>query len=98
MNYDERKKYYKAFIDKWGYDTQAMMCIEEMSELTKALCKYDRFGKENSPKEVKENVLEEVADVCNMMDQLIYVFGKDEIEKIRDEKLKRCVERNEIEI
>lgn len=82
---------YKKFLDKWGYDAQALMCIEEMSELTKALCKYDRYGKENAPKEVKDNVLEEIADVLNCVDQMKMVFGEEEIEKIRDEKIKRTL-------
>ena len=37
------KNSYKKFLDGWGYDAQSLMCIEEMSELTKALCKYKRF-------------------------------------------------------
>ena len=79
----------KKFMECWGYDAQARMAIEEMSELTKALCKYERFGKENAPKEIKDNLLEEVADVHNMIAQLEMYFGKEEIEKIRLEKIER---------
>ena len=76
-------------MECWGYDAQARMAIEEMSELTKALCKYERFGKENAPQEIKDNILEELADVHNMIAQLEMYFGKKEIEKIRLQKIER---------
>ena len=79
----------KNFMECWGYDAQARMAIEEMSELTKALCKYERFGKENAPQEIKDNILEELADVHNMIAQLEMYFGKEEIEKIRLQKIER---------
>lgn len=79
----------KKFMECWGYDAQARMAIEEMSELTKALCKYERFGKENAPQEIKDNILEELADVHNMIAQLEMYFGKEEIEKIRLQKIGR---------
>ena len=79
----------KKFMECWGYDAQARMAIEEMSELTKALCKYERFGKENAPQEIKDNILEELADVHNMIAQLEMYFGKEEIEKIRLQKIER---------
>ena len=82
----------KKFMECWGYDAQARMAIEEMSELTKALCKYERFGKENAPQEIKDNILEELADVHNMIAQLEMYFGKEEIEKIRLQKIE-CTEK-----
>lgn len=87
----DRIKSYKIFLDKWGYDAQALMCIEEMSELTKALCKYNRYGKEKAPLEIKENVLEEIADVLNCVEQMKIIFGEEEVEKIRDEKIYRTL-------
>ena len=79
----------KKFMECWGYDAQARMAIEEMSELTKALCKYERFGKENAPQAITDNTLEEPADVHNMIAQLEMYFGKEEIEKIRLQKIER---------
>lgn len=84
-------QFYKRFLDEWGYDAQSNVCIEEMSELTKALCKYARFGKENAPQEVKENVVEEIADVLNMVEQMQYYFGKEEVTKIRQQKMARTL-------
>ncbi len=86
MKFEEE---YQIFLDQWGFNAQAMMCIEEMSELTKALCKYMRFGNENSPEEVKENIKEEIADVLNTVEQMQLIFGEKEIEKIRQEKIER---------
>ena len=86
MKFEEE---YQIFLDQWGFDAQAMMCIEEMSELTKALCKYMRFNKENAPNEVKENIKEEIADVLNTVEQMQLIFGEKEIEKIRQEKIER---------
>ena len=86
---EKYREHYKSFLDAWGYDAQALMVIEEMSELTKALCKYMRFNKENAPDEVKENIKEEIADVLNTVEQMQLIFGEKEIEKIRQEKIER---------
>lgn len=88
MNYEE---YYKTFLDAWGYEAQSTMCIEEMGELIKALCKYKRHGYEESTKEIKDNILEEIADVLNVVEQMSFYFGKDKIKEIREQKLKRAL-------
>ena len=36
---EENREFYQRCIDVWGEDAQIKMCIEEMSELTKELCK-----------------------------------------------------------
>lgn len=36
----EKKELYKKAIDLWGVDLHALMVIEEMAELTKALTKW----------------------------------------------------------
>ena len=83
------KEEYKLLIDKYGFDSQALLCIEEMSELTKALCKYKRYGDEH----YIENIKEELADVFNCVEQLSYHFGYDDIEKIRCEKMDRAMKK-----
>lgn len=55
---------YKTAIDKYGANQQMMICIEEMAELTKELCKNMR-GRKN-----KENIAEEIADVQIMLEQM----------------------------
>lgn len=90
----DRKDCYQKILDKWGSETQSDMCIEEMAELTKALCKLKRVNISGYDKQpILENIKEEIADVLNMAEQLELVFGHDEIEKIRDEKLLRTMKR-----
>ena len=87
---------YKLFIDKWGLDSQINICIEEMSELTKELCKYNRyFNDKEKLKEIIENIKSEIADVVNTAEQLQYYFGAEEIEKIRQEKINRAIKKLE---
>lgn len=97
------KKYltnYKNFVDSWGEEAQIRMCIEEMSELTKELCKYLRF-KDNTKtiedqeklKKVISNIIEETADVLNMAEQMQFIFGEDQVNSQRDIKINRCAQR-----
>jgi len=91
---EDYTKYYEKFIESWGHESQIVVAIEEMSELTKELCKYKRnelLNKDNS--ETIKNIKEEIADVLNMVEQLENMFGEEEIEKIRKEKFKRALER-----
>ena len=87
-------KDYQFFIEKWGIESQMLMAVEEMSELTKELCKFNRYkaDKEKS-KEILDNIKEEIADVLNMAEQLEYYFGEEEIEKIRKQKIERTLKR-----
>ena len=91
MTIEEKEQYYKFFVDTWGEDAQLKMCIEEMAELTQAICKYMRFKEKGCPPEVMYNLHEEIADVANMIGQMEYIFDKQKIEEIQIEKLNRCV-------
>lgn len=70
-------------------DKQINVCIEEMSELTQALCKYKR-GKLD-----KDNLIEELADVHIMLMQMLLLFeiDSDEFLEIVDKKINRTKER-----
>ena len=84
---------YKMFLN-WGLDSQVRICIEEMSELTKELCKYSRYSNDKEKqKEIIENIKSEIADVLNTTEQLEYYFGTEEIEKIRQEKIERGIKK-----
>ena len=92
------KEAYEIFLKKWGQEAQERMAIEEMSELTKELCKKIRFNRdkfENVPNEkIEDNIghiKEEIADVLNMAEQLQIFYGMEEIEKIRSEKIQRTL-------
>lgn len=95
---DDFREGYQKFLDAWGQEAQERMAIEEMSELTKELCKKirlmrDDFAENNNEKLQRtiEHVKEEIADVLNMAEQLEIYFGEEEIEKIREEKMKRTL-------
>ena len=82
-------------IATYGISAQVDMAIEEMSELTKALCKERRTqlvpGKHA---EAHANVIEEIADVAIMLKQLLIMFDKDgEIQKEVDYKIDRLEQR-----
>lgn len=81
---------YKKALDHFGAKNQIDMCIEEMSELTKALCKVKRYG---FWPQYNKNVYEEIADVQIMINQMAELFDKGEIRKQMDLKLERLEER-----
>jgi len=85
----EYTPYYKQFLDAWGYDAQALIAVEEMSELTKELCKKHRKRAEYK----EEDLVEEIADVLNMVEQLEYFFGEEKVEKVREQKMQRTLKR-----
>lgn len=89
-----RTELLKRAIKTYGVDAQCLMAIEEMSELTKAICKEHRArGKENYG-DTLMNIAEEIADVRIMLEQLCIIYGID-TEVLEKEKLKRLYERLE---
>lgn len=77
-------------INLFGVDNQLNVAIEEMSELTKEICKTKRgFHNENE-------VADEMADVYIMLEQLKIIFGNDIVVKERiDYKVSRLNSRIE---
>ena len=76
-------------IDTYGYDAQLKMAIEEMSELTKAICKLWRADTEAEYERAIEAAIEETADVQIMLYQLHAMIGADEFNAKMEEKLER---------
>ena len=87
------KEYYKYFIDKFGIESQVLMAIEEMSELSNVLTKYLRFGEGSLDQKYKDNIIEELADVKNMIGQLSYYFGDNAVAETQKKKLERTIQR-----
>ena len=85
-------EFYDECIYVWGEDAQIKMCIEEMSELTKELCKNWRKSTKDTPEQI-EHICEEIADVQNMIDQMQLIFGAERVEEIRKEKIARTQKR-----
>lgn len=88
-DYEKRKEMYDRGLEKWGYIAQFDQTIEEMSELTKAICKYKRQlnGEYSDRPDIKENLIEELADVYMCIEFLTILLGKDDYDKMLDEKL-----------
>lgn len=91
MNHKEIIDTYKQAIDTYGVRAQKLMAIEEMSELTKEICK-DFRGKLD-----REHLIEEMADVLIMLDQmlLLYKISGEEVGLMRIKKVERLKERLE---
>lgn len=83
----EKVVIYAKAIAYWGNDLQMLMCIEEMSELTKEIVKCIR------KKSDFEKIAEEIADVEVMLEQLKFMFNnKSEVEKYIQQKLEKVRE------
>lgn len=84
MTYPEQKQIYEAALERFGIETQIIVCIEELSELTKELTKVLR-GKGND-----EHLAEEIADARITIDQMIEAFDLGaEVLEMEEKKLKR---------
>lgn len=91
MNHKEIIDTYKQAIETYGERAQKLMAIEEMSELTKEICK-DFRGKLN-----REHLIEEIVDVIITIDQLMmmYKISGEEVGLMRIKKVERLKERLE---
>ena len=77
-------------LEAFGAQAQVVIAIEEMSELTKELCKNGR-GQENAT-----HIAEEIADVQIMLRQMVMLFDcAGQVETFRRYKLERLAERIE---
>lgn len=81
-------------IETYGVQAQCDVAVEEMAELTKAIMKIrrvaDDYGKTQA---ARENLLEEIADVDIMIDQLKIMCGPKQVEEYRKKKLERLERR-----
>lgn len=91
MTTEERRALLDRAITAYGAPAQMDMAVEEMAELTKALCKVKRVSCAAEAKAVLENVVEKMADVQIMLDQLRIIFGRStaEAEECKLERLKK---------
>ncbi len=93
MNLTERRKVYRKAADKYGLDKQVVVAIEEMAELQKELCKCLR-GEANV-----EYIIEEIADVEIMLEQLIMFYNcRGSVDYEKQYKIERLVERLGMEV
>lgn len=101
---DEQKKKAKIIHDYYGDNVQRRQLVEECSELIQALCKYERAienrGGANIVK-VEKNILEELADVIIMVEQVskaMFGSGGELLNNMIDYKLNRQLSRIKISV
>lgn len=90
----EQEAILKRALDHYGIDNQLTKTVEELSELTKEICKLKIAGKDFNGADLiraRQNLLEEKADVYIMLMQLDLHFG-DSLAYI-DAKIARLKER-----
>jgi len=79
-----KNQVYDKALKLWGKELQVIMGIEEMAELTKEL------SKEMRGKGRRNKLIEEIADVFIMLEQLIRMFDcNDEFQIKKHQKFKR---------
>lgn len=84
----DKQNLYAQLLVKYS-DTQIIVAIEELSELQKEFCKFLR-NKGN-----KNNLIEEIADVEIMLEQMKMYFNINEkdVDQIKQQKIERTKER-----
>lgn len=79
------------FKQAYGEENEYRMCIEEMSELTKEICKYLRYlNYDNNIEKLlktKANIIEETADVLNCVLQIKRMVGDKAVEDVMKQKI-----------
>lgn len=87
----KQKLILQKLIDHYGKVSQETKCIEEMSELTKELCK-DLLGGGD-----EQHIIEEIADVLITVNQVMMMHSPELVRKMISTKLYRTLFRMEQE-
>ena len=86
----DRERKLLFLIDHYGTKKQQDIAIEELAELQKAIIKYRREPSDKT----KEAVVEEIADVQVMLEQLKMIFScRSKTDAIMDAKIDRQIKR-----
>lgn len=97
------EKINKETMNRYGIERQSLVAMEELSELQKAISKLVRNPEEKTKplefKGLRNNLIEEMADVLICMDQLIeyYQIERHEIQELIQAKQERQAKRLEEE-
>ena len=87
------RKILQNAIDTYGTKAQMMQCIEEMAELIQAINKYFRSSTQFKWAEAYDSVVEEIADVQIMLEQMRLLFGDKAVDEQITAKLGRLEKR-----
>lgn len=96
MDQNEREKLFERCLDKWGYKRQLGILQEECGELIAAVSHYKRGRPES-----KLKLIEELADVFVMADQIKLFIGQGSVDSMIEYKLKRIskkLDRKELDV
>lgn len=94
MDAEARRALLEHAIRLYGETAQMDMAVEEMAELTKAICKVKRASCAAEAAAALENAVEEMADVQIMLDQLRIIFGRStaDAEEFKLERLAKRID------
>lgn len=70
MKYDNLTALNLKSAEYYGYNKQSQLLVEECSELIQAVCKYNRYKGTKRSIKCLENLVEEIADVEIMLEQI----------------------------
>jgi len=87
----------KKIANHYGFSNQLQILVEEMAELTQAICKYKRFENAKERVDIFENLVEEVADVEIVLSQIKMLVGEKAVNKKVEEKIARQLKRIGVE-
>ena len=87
------RKILQNAIDTYSTKAQIMQCIEEMAELIQAINKYFRANTDEAMAKAYVSVIEEIADVQIMLEQMRIVFGDKSVDEQITAKLGRLEKR-----
>lgn len=97
------KQSIKTISEHYGYEAQSNQLVEECAELIQAVNKYRRAQGAGQRTTVTvemalENLVEEMADVEICLEQIKHLLScHDSVEKIKERKINRQLERINIE-
>lgn len=89
MPQEERNKKLEEIFYHYGYYNQIGMLQEEAAEVIQAVNKFRRHADNSS----FDNLCEEIADLKNVLDQIISYIGQDHIQSLADKKIERQLRR-----
>ena len=96
---EAKKQLYKKCLKKWGHlqnrvENCALVLFEEMSELQISIIKKIRYSYSTNQyqfglEQLDTDIIEELADVQIMLEQMIVFYGEEKVNAVMQEKLKR---------
>ena len=89
----------EELLNHYGAENQINVCIEECCELAAILSKYKRYNIEKVAQIcLRDEIIGEVSDVENGIEYIkrIFKITEEEVEKVREVKLDRQVERKNV--